>query len=320
MEKVLIISDGKPGHVNQARALCSIMGWECIEAVAEYRLKAFKAAGYLLDSVRLHSSLPFTLTFSSSGERAEAENMPAGITRIAAVSSGAYYPAKVLANRLGVEVIALMLPRGIRKSDFSHIFCPSYDNPPRAENITPVPITLCSRGESFYAQKAGEFTEKTGMKGPSASVIIGGENAYGRIEPEKIRGQLEKIFEKTPNLEHWLTTSRRTSRKVEKTAASFPFDYKLIFSESRYNPIPAFIGMSEYIFVTSDSSSMISECVSTGSAKVEVLKNEPKRKSKFDRFLAELQAEGCVHIFDGTLGDADRKINLEEKIRSVLED
>ncbi|OXU14687.1 ELM1/GtrOC1 family putative glycosyltransferase [Sedimentisphaera salicampi] len=316
MEKVLIISDGKPGHLNQARALCSIMGWDCIEAAAEYRLKAFKAAGYMLDALRLYSNMPFNLTSSDGG--VTPPEITEGISRIVAVSSGAYYPAKVLAKRLGVEVIALMLPRGIRKSDFSHIFCPSYDNPPRAENITPIPITLCSRGESFYKQKAAEFSEKTGLKGPAVSVIIGGENAYGKIDPEKIRGQLEKIFEKTPNMPHWLTTSRRTSRKVEKIAASFPFDYKLIFSESRYNPIPAFIAMSEYLFVTSDSSSMISECVSTGAAKVEVLKNEPKKKSKFDRFLAELQAKGCVHIFDGTLGSADKKINLENKIKAVL--
>ena len=43
--------------------------------------------------------------------------------------------------------------------------------------------------------------------------------------------------------------------------------------------------------------------------------------SKFSRFLRNLEQEGAVHLFDGTLGSAARKIDLSpafERARAML--
>ena len=87
-----------------------------------------------------------------------------------------------------------------------------------------------------------------------------------------------------------------------------------------HNPIPAFLNLSEYLFVTSDSSSMISECVSTGKAKVGILKNISKKKSKFGQFLKDLEEAGYINIFDGSLVKADKKVSLENEIKAALAD
>jgi uncharacterized protein len=305
--RVLTITDGKPGHFNQARALCSIMGWQSSEAVAGYCCKAAKGLTYMLDRLGIYRESAFRLEYENAAYDA-----------VVAVGSASYYPAKVISRRLGIPAIALMYPRGF-SSDFAHILCPAYDNPPEADNITPLPVTLSSRGAVFFMDAVDDFKTRTDINGPAVSVIIGGGNKYGDVCPRQIQTQLEQIFELTGGAKHWVTTSRRTSGEVERVVESFPFDYKLIYSREQYNPIPAFIALSERIFVTSDSASMISECVSEGRAKIEILKNKPKRKSKFDRFLAGLVENGNAHIFDGSLGDAGKKVSVKKIVIPALE-
>ena len=73
------------------------------------------------------------------------------------------------------------------------------------------------------------------------------------------------------------------------------------------------------MFVTSDSASMISECASFGTAKVEVLMNRQlKTPNKFEELIRGLEKSGAVHVFDGTLGTADTKINLGERLHKGL--
>lgn len=314
---LLIVSDGKPGHVNQARALCSMLDADSTEAVAAYPHRAAKAAGYILDKIGLFTSGPFSLKWAEGDKVINSDHISGHFAGIVAVSSSAYYPAKVLGRKLDLPVVALMYPRGFR-SDFAHILCPAYDNPPAAANITPLPITLCSREASFYEEMTADFGRQFGYTQPAVAVIIGGDNKYEQVTAAVTKKNLEQIFALTPNHQHWVTTSRRTSPDVEAVVESFPFDYALIYSKKQYNPIPAFLQLSDYLFATSDSASMVSECVCTGTAKVEILKNASKRPSKFDRFITDLQHLGAVHIFDGTLGAADKKIDLKDTITQAL--
>ncbi|MHC4552009.1 MAG: ELM1/GtrOC1 family putative glycosyltransferase [Planctomycetota bacterium] len=315
--KLLIISDGKPGHVNQARALCSMLGAESTEIVVSYPLRAGKAAGYILDRVGCYTSAPFGLTWVDGDKALHPDKISGNFAGIVAVSSAAYYPAKVVGKQHGWPVAALMYPRGFR-NNFAHILCPGYDNPPAADNITTLPITLCRRSQAYYEEMVADFGRQFEYALPGVGVIIGGDNKYEQVTAEVTKKNLEQIFALTPDHQHWVTTSRRTSDEVEAVVESFPFDYKLIYSKKQYNPIPAFLQISDYLFATSDSASMVSECVSTGTAKVEILKNVSKRPSKFDRFISDLQELGAVHVFDGTLGTADKKLDLAPTIVEAL--
>ena len=130
---------------------------------------------------------------------------------------------------------------------------------------------------------------------------------------------LEELFILTEGCERWITTSRRTPKAVEDLIDSLPFDYKLINSRESYNPIPAFIQECERVFVTSDSASMISECASFGAAKVEVLMNRQlKSPNKFEELIGGLEKQHAVHVFDGTLGHADKKIDLTSLLKTAL--
>lgn len=310
MKKALIVSDGKPGHYNQSIALCKHLGFKYEIVEIAYKCKGRKALSYLFDRLGIYTE---SLLSSRLTPRTTRHDL------IISTGSTTYYANKLLAKRLGLPNIAILHPKGYRL-DFTHIFCPAYDHPPKRKNITELPLNLCVADEAFFADKTAEFQTRHVPEKPAAGVIIGGPNAVSDINPVQIKEQLDQLFDLTTGMERWVTTSRRTPPEVEALIDELPFDYKLINSRDPYNPIPAFIKLCDRLFVTSDSASMISECASFGSAKVEVLMNRQlKTPNKFEELIRGLEARNAVHVFDGTLGTADRKIDLGSLLRESTE-
>lgn len=308
MKNALIISDGKPGHYNQSIALCRHLGVEFEIAQVSYKSRLHKALSYLLDRIGIYSANLF-----SSSLKPQSSNF----SLIVSTGSATYYANKLLARTLGLPNIAILHPKGYTL-DFSHIFCPAYDHPPKRKNITELPLNLCAAEPAFFEEKAAEFKNKHLQEKPAIGIIIGGPNAISAMDPVEMEQQLERIFEATEGCERWITTSRRTPKQIESVIDGFKFDYTLINSRDPYNPIPAYIQLCDRLFVTSDSASMISECASFGSAKVEVLMNRQlKRPNKFEELIQGLENQNAVHVFHGTLGTADTKIDLRTTIQQA---
>jgi mitochondrial fission protein ELM1 len=240
---------------------------------------------------------------------------------VVCTGSTAFYPGKIAARRRGIPVAAILFPGGYKKLNFDCILAPVFDRPPDYPNIIPLPVNLTSNSAAFYEAGAAAFRERHTPRGPAVGVIVGGPNAFASMTPEAVKRDLDRLFALTEGRERWVTTSRRTPRAVEEAVDAYPFDYKLIFSRDTFNPIPAFVTLCERLFVTADSTGMISEAVTRGTAAVEVLMNLKGESSKFARFIRNLELERAVHVFDGALGDADYKIDLApafERARKML--
>ena len=303
----VILSDGRPGHYNQSIALCNSLGFSYRVAHVRFVSPFGRLLSYLFDALRVYRPWIFS-----------SEPLPESpCACVVSTGSRTYYPNKVLSRWLGIPSVAVLCPRGYRL-DFDCVVAPAYDNPPVRENVVTVPVSLCNSDPASYDRASAEFRERYQPSGPGVGVIIGGDNAVSHLDPAVLWRYIEQIFALTPDHEHWVTTSPRTSVAVEAVVDAFPFDFKLIYSRDTYNPTPAFIALCDRLFVTSDSASMISECVSFGRAAVDILMNEPKRKSsKFTEFISELVARDAVHVFDGTLGRADKKIGLAVELENV---
>ena len=302
----LILTDEKPGHENQSVALCQHLGIEFEMATVSYSRQSAKGLSYLLDHLGIYSEKLFT------------SNIPLSTFHLL-ISTGSttFYPNKVIARKLGLPNVAILNPKGYRP-DFTAVFCPAYDCPPKQENIIELPINLCAADEKFFAEKAASFSEKHTQKKPAVGFIVGGPNTVSAMDAGTIKQQLEQAFTRTDGCERWVTTSRRTPKEVEAVIEKMSFDYRLINSQDSYNPIPAFIQLCDRLFVTSDSASMISECASFGSAKVEILMNRQlKTPNKFEGLFQGLEKQNAAHVFDGTLGDADTKIDLGPILRDA---
>lgn len=309
MKKLLIVTDGKAGHENQSKALCSALGYDFDCVRVRYATRLHKALSYGADRLGLLSERLFV-----------SEPTDGYYAAVVCTGSTAFYPGKVLARRRGIPVAAILFPGGYRL-DFDCILAPGFDLPPRQPNILRVPVNLTSTSAAFYEAGVAAFRARHTPRGPAVAAIIGGPNAIAALTPDALRRDLDRLFAATDGRERWVTTSRRTPPDVEALIDGYPFDYKLIYSRDTFNPIPAFVSLCETLFVTADSTGMISEAVTRGTAGVEILMNLTSPSSKFARFISDLADEGAAHVFDGTLGSACRKIDLApafEQARQLL--
>ncbi|HEY5673712.1 MAG TPA: ELM1/GtrOC1 family putative glycosyltransferase [Malonomonas sp.] len=290
-QPLLILSDGKPGHVNQSIAFARHLGRDYIVQRVAFKTRAAKAFSYLADRCGLLREQLFQ-TDKITGE----------YSAIVSAGSETYYANRVLARKLGLKSVAIMLPQGYRL-DFDLIVAQQHDDPPQLSNIVSLPINLS------FVEPQGLVVAEPGCR--YVSIIIGGNSKQGDLDPETIRQQLTEIFRLFPDHRFWLTTSRRTPEVIEAVLKSFNFERAVFYSEEQINPIPDFLQHSEYVFLTADSTSMLSEAVSFGSSCVEVLSLEhADRNSKFFRFIQGLVAQDSAHIFNGQVGSARVKIDL----------
>jgi mitochondrial fission protein ELM1 len=296
MKHLLIVSDGRKGHENQSVALAKYLGmpYEIVRVDAAF--VGSKLLGYAGDklNVRLKN---FVL---------EQEIPPQSYAAVIGTGSSTYYAVKYLAKVYDARSIVTMLPRGYRY-DFDLIFAQRHDNPPRRENIIEIPANFA------YVEPQGIYQPY----GRAVGIVIGGDNGVFTFDKKHLRAQLDRIVALYSGYEIAVTTSPRTPGEIEELVASYGFDYEVIYSQKAVNPIPDFLARCERVFITADSTSMISEAVSFGEASVEILPLQSTKPNKFERFIAQLESEGYLHLFDGRPEEANRKIDFRKYLEGV---
>ena len=299
--RVLVLTDGKAGHENQSKAFARALGREFDVVPVRFRSGFHKALSYVLDRLGVRTRC----LFSMDGDIA-----PGAYAAVIGTGSGTFYAAKALARRLGVKCGVVLYPRGYALHGFDCILAPSFDRPAKAPNVIEIPANLVAADESFYEKGAAEFRSRHADTGRKAvAVIVGGPNRRSTMTPEWMRTQLDAIFAGRGDAEMWVTTSRRTPPDVEAVVDSFPWDYKLVYSRDHFNPIPAFVKLADRLYVTAESTGMLSEACTSGLAEVFALDNLLPGRHKFRRFLDSLVAGGYV--------GGRRKIDLSSQFASA---
>ena len=301
--QAVILTDGKAGHENQSRACARALGFDRDVRLipVRFRSRFCKALSYLLD----HLGLRVTWLLDM-----EVPRLPMG-TVIVGTGSGTFYAVKALAHRCVGKSAVVLYPRGYHLPSFDVIFAPAFDNPLPAANVITIPANLVANDEAFYAEGVKAFearhTPKPGVE--KVGVIIGGPNKCSSMTKGWAHQKLSQIFSAHKGAEFWLTTSRRTPPEVEAVVESFPWDYALVYSKDHFNPIPAFVKLCDRLYVSAESTGMISEACTFGSAQVRVMDNLNPGPHKFRRFVENLAAGGYV---GGT-----RKVDLSREFASA---
>ncbi|MFT7823758.1 MAG: ELM1/GtrOC1 family putative glycosyltransferase [Sulfurimonas sp.] len=287
MKEALILSDGRQGHLNQSVAFAKYMGLSYDIVPVKFKYKPCKMLSYLFDKIGIDASWLFDAVIDKR------------YRMVIGTGSSTYYAVKVLSRSMGAKSVAMMLPKGYRY-DFDLIFAQSHDRPPGKKNIIEIPANF-----SYIRPKGLYQPQKR-----SVGIIIGGSNALFEMKPGTIKRQLDHIVKHYQEEEIAVTTSPRTPKEVEGLVESYGFDYEVVFSKNPVNPIPDFLENCETVFITADSTSMISEAISYGKSNVVVLPLESKRENKFVRFIETLSEEGYLHIFDGMIVNKNKKIDF----------
>jgi mitochondrial fission protein ELM1 len=295
---------GVSGVVTKADAIRASFPDFVKEVPNAVEVKAEKTT-YLFDHLGIH----FLGLFKSIPDK------NSNYAAVLGTGSGTFYAAKSLARKMGVKCGVVLYPRGYRIASFDCVLAPAFDRPAPAPNVITIPVNLVASDEAFYAAGTEAFRARyTPSEKPAVAVIVGGPNKCSTMSADWMRAQLEQIFAKCrPSHEIWVTTSRRTPPEVEAVVDSFPFDYKLLYSRDHFNPIPAFVSLARVLYVTAESTGMLSEACTFGTAEVHALDNLKSGPHKFRRFIDDLTSAG--HL------DGARKIDLSEqfaKARQLL--
>lgn len=345
--KALILSDGRKGHENQSIAFCELRGLEfCICKIA-YANKLLKLYSYVLDFFGLYFKI-FKCDFGEGGTAADLKNgsnlnspasqnsanldvAPNG-TNSDAVSDSAnldaaadhnlnfadfdlfvgagstiYYALKFYARRYAKPSIALMYPKGYRK-DFSVIIAGAHDRPTPRVNLKISPVSLSfSRPQGLYQPQR-----------KAVGFIIGGPNSCFEMGDEILK-QIEGVRARFADCEFALTTSPRTPRATESALEKLSWDYSVIYSREPVNPIGDFLAQCEWVFISEDSVSMISEAASNGSASVAILSLKRKvAHNKFDDFISALVSTGYARRYsEGAKLKKTAKYDLKAFVREI---
>ena len=290
MKRILIISDGKPGHLNQSIAFCKIkdVSYDILEV--KFKSKFHKALSYLFDKLGYYTDFLFTDYKKYYGDFYDA---------VISAGSGTYYFNKYISKKYNKKAIALMLPKSYNYKDFYYIIAQEHDNPVRLDNILTLPLNLSFPREKGYVKKV------EGKK--SLAIIIGGDNDVFDMEHELIKDELDDIFEKYPDYLKYITTSRRTSKEIENLINEYKFDYKLIYSEEpNINPIGDFIAVCDEFFITTDSTSMLSEVRANSNAIINIVDLDSKKENtKYHRLVK------IIEDMD------DEKVNFAKLLKKV---
>ena len=304
--KVVVLTDGKAGHENQSRAFVRGLGADAEVVPVKFKSRLHKSLSYLLDRVGVR-----TLSLFDGLDGLAAEGA-AGCAAVVGTGSGTFYAAKALARRLGVRCGVVLYPRGYDVSSFDCVLAPSFDRPPKARNVVEIPANLVAADAAFYEKGVAAFRERTSVV-PETAVVVGGPNKCSTMTADWMRARLDEVF-RLPGTKA-VTTSRRTPPEVEAVVDSYPWDYKLIYSRDRFNPIPAFVSLAKRVYVTAESTGMLSEACTFGTAEVVVLDNLLPGPSKFRRFVDGLVAGGHASLPGGAA--ANRKIDLSEQFAAA---
>ena len=348
--KALILSDGRKGHENQSIAFCELKGLDYRICKIAYANKLLKLCSYALDFFRLYFKI-FKCDFGGGDTATDCKNRsnlnnsalnspaaqnsvnldaaPNGTNSDVAsynvnldatanrnlnfadfdlfvgAGSTSYYALKFYARRYAKPSVALMYPKGYRK-DFSVIIAGAHDRPKPRANLKISPVSLSfSRPQGLYKPQR-----------KSIGFIIGGPNSCFEMGDEILK-QIEAVRAQFADCEFALTTSPRTPRATESALAKLSWDYSVIYSREPVNPIGDFLAQCEWVFISEDSVSMISEAVSNGSASVAILSLKRKdAHNKFDDFISALVSSGYTRRYDEALKKT-AKYDLKEFVREI---
>lgn len=196
-------------------------------------------------------------------------------------------------------ITILQDPR-VNTKKFDLVAVPTHD-PSRGDNIIQTfgaPNRLTPK--KLIEAKSAFPTFEVQIKKPRVAVLIGGSNKIYTLTDQIMDGFIEKLKSLSESYGLMITASRRTGEaNLTRLKQGLAGTDAYLWDNLGPNPYFAFLAYADYIIVTADSVSMISEAATTGKP-VYMLPLQGISK-RFSRFYSSLQDRNCLRIFDGTL-------------------
>lgn len=338
---ILILSDGKAGHLRQAEAAVKTLsayltGRGIGVSVRTIELK-FKdklsrcllaACTYFSGKYSCQGCLGCLRRFLNKDTYGSLINAAADIV----ISCGSSLAAinYIISRENQAKSIVIMRPPALNFRRFDLVIMPRHDNPLQGKNIVMTEGALNLVDQEYLKEQAQELAGAINSQHPAAQfnlgLLIGGDTGDFHLDPGQLRVIIDqvKLFAKNRGAGVLVSTSRRTSPEIErlvkeefKDSASLRF--MVIASES--NPafsVGGILGSSSIVIVSPESISMVSEAASSGR---QVIVFDAPLGRKHRNFLENLAAKKYIHLSrPDELGSLMDEIYVKQPQMNVLKD
>ncbi|MGN6517061.1 MAG: mitochondrial fission ELM1 family protein [Rhizomicrobium sp.] len=217
-------------------------------------------------------------------------------------------------RRAGRNTVAVFIQNpGISPKHFDLVIAPEHDRV-RGANVVSTRGALHHITAAKLNQGAAQFAPRIAdLPRPYIGVLIGGSNAsysLGETEVVRLAESLKKAASATGG-SLLVTPSRRTGEANVALLKSVLSDTRsFVWDGSGDNPYFGLLALSDYLVVTNDSVSMVSEAVASGTPTYVFAL--PGKSQKFARFHEGMLRQGWTRIFDGVLEPFDRPAAEDE--------
>lgn len=319
--RVLVLSDGKAGHVKQSLALVELLRRQnpsVTHQVVEvrYRSRFFRTAAFLWSAFMPYGwAAQAVARLCLTRKSAEALFTRSGDILVSCGSSTA--PITLLWSKLNQAKSAVIMKPPFLISRFDWVIAPIHDGLHERGNIVNIPGAMAAPLEPWRSKEALAHLQQhpnfrrgpaSANQAPVISVLIGGESEDYTI-PEEWAKQFTQQIESVCNQRAAVcavTTSRRTPKQAE---AVFKDNFEnnphcqlllLASRDSLNGTMEGLLALARVVVVTGESISMVSEACASGQRVVAVALPQRRRfapaQTKHERFLQYFQSEGYCEV------------------------
>ena len=296
--KVVVLADNRPGTANQAIALAELLGYEY--KVVNLRYNVF---------AKLPNFLRMGRFYVSPKIRKEVINLKPDII-ISAGRRSAAVAVSIKKNLKGSRLLQIMKP-DLHIKHFDALLLPEHDKVKRTHLNHPNIIRIHG-ALTYYSEEAQlkdreywlPILRKKGLKKPRITLLLGGNTKHYSLDLNFARKIYDNIVKIAKENEACLmvSTSRRTPEKVVEmyrdrlAKLDIPhYFYSPVSSDE--NPYRGFLTCADWIFITGDSISMISEALETGK-QVYIITRSGMLSQKHKSFVDKLIKKKYVRLME----------------------
>jgi len=296
--KILILSDGKPGHYNQSLGitdrLCNVHTQTIqVKFKKKWRDNLIRVFGYVFGGINIPdklitSVLNWGLDKPSADELLKAKNFDIILSTGSSVAS----PNLLLGKLIDAKSVVCTRPSPLGIKHFDLAILPEHSRPRKIPNNVVMTFGVPNRVTPETVKNAGlDLAQKLNISGKLIiGVLLGGDDPYYRISADMASSLIDILLDicKKIDAQIAMTTSRRTDNYVEEMLKSRlkndPLCCFFISSKENVygNVVQGILGISELTIVTEDSFSMVCESVSSGKKSM-ILNVERKRGKPYKR-------------------------------------
>jgi len=330
---VLILSDGKAGHLRQSEAVLKVAensNWQVGSRIVEVRYKN-RFARFLLPCLTVFSGFgrlarPFILRMCLQRQSYK-ELIHCYADMVVSCGSSLAAANLLISRENDAKSIVIMRPGIFSIRRFSLVIAPRHDRVnPRFKNIIITEGALNTIDESVMEKAKSQLISELGLslQGKYLGILLGGDTKDYRLNADSVLRIIRaaKSISERRGWEILLTTSRRTPGEIEDLLKEELADYSrcrlmIIVSERNIaGAVAGILGLSSIVITSPESISMISESASSGK-RVFVFDSERIRNKRHRRFLDNLRSGGYISLISSSEIEFALDTSQEDRIKPL---